>query len=147
MTERYSARDRHTDLLQRNFKFVGIVGFVTILQSTWEGTLLTNYYGLLNTLLGGLALPQAHSERKALIQPLFTGASLASFSNTVMNTHVESMYQKLTSLSAENNSSVNLTHVLWAYTNDIMVSYILGEDLGFLKSSEDVGHQCPGPPA
>ncbi|KAI1415050.1 cytochrome P450 [Hypoxylon sp. FL1857] len=95
-----------------------------------------NYYGLLNTLLGGLALPQAHSERKALIQPLFTGASLASFSNTVMNTHVESMYQKLTSLSMENDSLVNLTHVLWAYTNDIMVSYVLGEDRGFLKSSD-----------
>lgn len=37
---------------QRNFKFLGIVGFVTILQSTWEGTLLANYYGLLN---GGTA--------------------------------------------------------------------------------------------
>lgn len=28
------------DDLQRNFKFVGIVGFVTILQATWESTLL-----------------------------------------------------------------------------------------------------------
>lgn len=37
---------------QRNFKFIGIVGFVSILQSTWENTLLASYYGLLN---GGTA--------------------------------------------------------------------------------------------
>ncbi|KAK5723231.1 hypothetical protein LTR15_004928 [Elasticomyces elasticus] len=34
--------------LRRNFKFVGIVGFVTILQATWEATLLALYPGLLN---------------------------------------------------------------------------------------------------
>lgn len=34
--------------LRRNFKFVGIVGFVTILQATWECTLLANWPGLLN---------------------------------------------------------------------------------------------------
>lgn len=38
--------------LRRNFKFVGIVGFVTILQATWENVLLSNYFGLLN---GGTA--------------------------------------------------------------------------------------------
>lgn len=27
---------------QRNFKFIGIVGFVSILQSTWEDTLLAS---------------------------------------------------------------------------------------------------------
>ena len=37
---------------QRNFKFVGIVSFVTILQSTWECTLTANYFGLFN---GGTA--------------------------------------------------------------------------------------------
>ncbi|KAK1017038.1 hypothetical protein LTR54_003079 [Friedmanniomyces endolithicus] len=34
--------------LRRNFKFIGIVGFVTILQATWESTLLANSFGLLN---------------------------------------------------------------------------------------------------
>jgi hypothetical protein len=34
--------------LQRNFKFISIVGFVTILQATWECTLLANWPGLLN---------------------------------------------------------------------------------------------------
>jgi hypothetical protein len=38
--------------LQRNFKFIGIVGFVSILQSTWENTLLASYFGLFN---GGTA--------------------------------------------------------------------------------------------
>jgi len=36
------------DRSQRNFKFIGIVGFVSILQSTWENTLLASYFGLLN---------------------------------------------------------------------------------------------------
>ena len=38
--------------IKRNFKFVGIVGFVSILQSTWENTLLASYFGLYN---GGTA--------------------------------------------------------------------------------------------
>ena len=37
---------------KRNFKFIGIVGFVSILQSTWENTLLASYFGLKN---GGTA--------------------------------------------------------------------------------------------
>ncbi|KAI2469580.1 cytochrome P450 [Annulohypoxylon bovei var. microspora] len=94
-----------------------------------------NYYGLLNTLLGGLALPQAHSERKFMIQPLFTGSNLASFSGTEMNAQLETLHGKLTSFS-DMKTSTNLTHVLWAYTNDIMTSYIFGEDLGFLNSPD-----------
>lgn len=43
-----------SDELQRNFKFIGIVGFVTILQATWESSLLANYYGLLNGGTGGV---------------------------------------------------------------------------------------------
>lgn len=38
--------------LRRNFKFVGIVGFVTILQATWENVLLSTWFGLYN---GGTA--------------------------------------------------------------------------------------------
>ncbi|KAK5718879.1 hypothetical protein LTR17_015559 [Elasticomyces elasticus] len=38
--------------LRRNFKFIGIVGFVTILQATWQNTLLANWFGLTN---GGTA--------------------------------------------------------------------------------------------
>ncbi|KAK5681066.1 hypothetical protein LTS10_006826 [Elasticomyces elasticus] len=34
--------------LRRNFKFIGIVGFVTILQATWQNTLLANWFGLTN---------------------------------------------------------------------------------------------------
>lgn len=41
-----------TQELRRNFKFVGIVGFVTILQATWENVLLANWFGLYN---GGTA--------------------------------------------------------------------------------------------
>ncbi|KAK3724871.1 hypothetical protein LTR37_000919 [Vermiconidia calcicola] len=40
--------------LRRNFKFVGIVSFVTILQSTWECTILANWFGLFNGGTAGL---------------------------------------------------------------------------------------------
>lgn len=38
--------------LRRNFKFVAIVGFVTILQATWENVLFSTWFGLYN---GGTA--------------------------------------------------------------------------------------------
>ncbi len=38
--------------LRRNFRFVSIVGFVMVLQSTWESILLAAQYGLIN---GGTA--------------------------------------------------------------------------------------------
>ena len=38
--------------LRRNFRFVSIVGFVMVLQSTWESVLLAAQYGLVN---GGTA--------------------------------------------------------------------------------------------
>ncbi|GAB7350015.1 hypothetical protein MBLNU459_g0689t1 [Dothideomycetes sp. NU459] len=41
-----------TQVLRREFRFISIVGFIAILQSTWEGTLLSNNYSLYN---GGLA--------------------------------------------------------------------------------------------
>ncbi|KAF2172958.1 hypothetical protein M409DRAFT_49461 [Zasmidium cellare ATCC 36951] len=43
-----------TQELRRNFKFVGIVGFVTILQATWENVLLANWFGLYNGGTAGL---------------------------------------------------------------------------------------------
>lgn len=39
---------------QRTFKFVSIVGFVTILQATWENVLLSNWFGLYNGGTGGV---------------------------------------------------------------------------------------------
>ena len=38
--------------LRRNFRFISIVGFVMVLQSTWESVLLAAQYGLIN---GGTA--------------------------------------------------------------------------------------------
>lgn len=38
--------------LRRNFEFFSIVGFVSILQATWESTLVASYIGLFN---GGTA--------------------------------------------------------------------------------------------
>jgi len=41
-------------VLKRNFRFISIVGFVTILQATWESTLLANSFGLYNGGTGGV---------------------------------------------------------------------------------------------
>ncbi|KAF2768896.1 amino acid transporter [Teratosphaeria nubilosa] len=40
--------------LRRNFKFVAILGFVSLLQATWESTLLANWNGLYNGGSGGV---------------------------------------------------------------------------------------------
>ena len=40
--------------LRRNFRFISIVGFVMVLQSTWESILLAAQYGLINGGTAGL---------------------------------------------------------------------------------------------
>ncbi|KAF2859172.1 amino acid transporter [Piedraia hortae CBS 480.64] len=40
--------------LRRNFRFLPILGFVSLLQATWEGALLSNYPGLMNGGTGGV---------------------------------------------------------------------------------------------
>ena len=40
--------------LLRNFRFISIVGFIMILQSTWESVLLAAQYGLINGGTAGL---------------------------------------------------------------------------------------------
>ena len=40
--------------LRRNFRFISIVGFIMVLQSTWESVLLAAQYGLVNGGTAGL---------------------------------------------------------------------------------------------
>ena len=40
--------------LLRNFRFISIVGFIMVLQSTWESVLLAAQYGLINGGTAGL---------------------------------------------------------------------------------------------
>lgn len=95
-----------------------------------------NYYGLLNKLLGGFALPILHSKRASVLRPLFSGPTLAGYSNTSMDNYIEELYTRLSTVITEGGDEVNLTHYLWAYTNDVMVSYLTGEDHGFLKERD-----------
>ncbi|KZL70412.1 cytochrome P450 [Colletotrichum tofieldiae] len=90
-----------------------------------------NYYGLLNKLLGGLASPSKHSKRAAVMRPIFSGQTLAEFGPT-LDKHLESLHSRLTDAAAD-MEVVNLTHFLWAYTNDVMISYLTEEDYGCLK--------------
>ncbi|OHE94989.1 cytochrome P450 [Colletotrichum orchidophilum] len=90
-----------------------------------------NYYGLLDKLLGGLASPTKHAQRAAVMRPIFSGQTLAEYSKT-LDKHLESLHSRLAD-AISNKGSVNLTHYLWAYTNDVMISYLTEENYGFLK--------------
>ncbi|KAH7305185.1 cytochrome P450 [Stachybotrys elegans] len=94
----------------------------------------TNYYGTLNHLIGGLHQPQAHNERKSLIQPLFAGKSLASYAE-VLNHYLDLLHERFVAEMGKNDK-VNTTHIIWAYTTDIMVSYIIGKETEYLKSDD-----------
>ncbi|KAF4484538.1 Cytochrome P450 monooxygenase SAT11 [Colletotrichum fructicola Nara gc5] len=90
-----------------------------------------NYYGLLNKLLGGLASPTKHIQRASAVRPIFSGKTLARFTPT-LDGHLESLYKRLNDV-AGTEDAVNLTHYFWAFTNDVMVSYLVEEDYGFLR--------------
>ncbi|KAI9147461.1 Cytochrome P480 monooxygenase [Paramyrothecium foliicola] len=93
-----------------------------------------NYYGILSYLLGGLPSPSSHAERKSVVQPLFSGGTLADFSVSFLNDHIESLMDQFSTLA--DGHEVNATHLLWAYTNDVMASYVLDSDVGYLKSPD-----------
>ncbi|KAK1467550.1 cytochrome P450 [Colletotrichum cuscutae] len=90
-----------------------------------------NYYGLLNKLLGGLASPTKHAQRAAVMRPIFSGQTLAEYSKT-LDKHIESLHSRLAD-AASDKGVINLTHYLWAYTNDVMISYLTEENYGFQK--------------
>lgn len=92
-----------------------------------------NYYGLLNTLLGGLHEPIHHAHRKSMIQPLFTGQILAQFS-PMLNSHIDTLHNCLARAAAE--TKINATYYLWAFTNDVMISYLVGSDPGFMRTDD-----------
>ncbi|CAG9981056.1 unnamed protein product [Clonostachys byssicola] len=92
-----------------------------------------NYYGILSYLLGGFADPAHHKNRKAIIQPLFSGRTLADFSDSGMSAHLDTLVDRL---SKSSNDTVNITHTLWAFTTDVMMTYVLGIDPGYLKSED-----------
>lgn len=91
-----------------------------------------NYYGILDYLLGGFASPHHHAKRKSIIQPLFAGGTLAEFSTSMLSVHINTLVDRLTVSGSESNA----THLLWAYTTDVMMSYIVGMDCGYSKSPD-----------
>ncbi|KAK1982379.1 cytochrome P450 [Colletotrichum cereale] len=93
-----------------------------------------NYYGILSKLLGGLASATKHARRAAVMRPIFSGQTLAEFAPT-LDKHLESLHSRLADAAA-NSKVVNMTHFLWAYTNDIMISYLTEEDYGCLKAAD-----------
>ncbi|KAK8111690.1 benzoate 4-monooxygenase cytochrome P450 [Apiospora kogelbergensis] len=91
------------------------------------------YYGLIGTALGGLAEPQDHLKRKALLQPFFTGKPPGAVLYGGDEHPIGGALHRLISEeSSRSGGDTNMTLILWALTNDIMMSYIFGESPGYL---------------
>uniref|UniRef100_A0A0B7KRT2 Cytochrome P450 n=1 Tax=Bionectria ochroleuca TaxID=29856 RepID=A0A0B7KRT2_BIOOC len=58
-----------------------------------------NYYGILSYLLGGFADPAHHKTRKAILQPLFSGRTLADFSDSGASAHLDTLVDRLSESS------------------------------------------------
>jgi len=96
--------------------------------------------------MSGLFNPREHKERKSIIQPLWSGSNLLQFSRTTMNDHLAMFYQRLSEANLSHTrpperlergpAPVNITHYLFALANDIMVSYLVGKDMGYLKEPD-----------
>ncbi|KAK8091417.1 cytochrome P450 [Apiospora kogelbergensis] len=89
------------------------------------------YYRPIRHLLGGITDPQRYRQRKALMKPLFRGETLSVYASGTMNNLVEALQVRL--LSGAGRGPTNLTHLLWAFSADIMTSYISGEAVGLGK--------------
>ena len=90
------------------------------------------YYRPIRDLLGGITDPQRYRQRKALMKPLFRGETLSLYASGTMNSLVEAFQVRLLS-GARSRGPTNLTHILWAFSADIMTSYVSGEAVGLGK--------------
>lgn len=94
------------------------------------------YYGLIHRQLGGLAAPAAHAERKQALQPLFQGQTLAAFSASKMDDLLQTLRDQCRDASVQSGGEINMTHQIFAFTNDVMLSYVLGGEApgtGFMQ--------------
>ncbi|KAK8083918.1 cytochrome protein, partial [Apiospora saccharicola] len=94
------------------------------------------YCGPIRDLLGGITDPQRYRRRKALMKPLFRGETLSRYASGTMNSLVEALQVRLLS-EASRGHPANLTHIMWAFSADIMSSYISGEAVGLGKLEGD----------
>lgn len=51
-----------------------------------------------------------------------------------MDSHIGTLHDRL--MSAPADTPVNGTYYLWAYTNDIVVSYLVDKDMGYLREKD-----------
>jgi hypothetical protein len=50
-----------------------------------------------------------------------------------MDSHIKTLHDRLVADAHDGSALINGTHYLWAYTNDIMVSYLVDKDMGYLQ--------------
>lgn len=65
------------------------------------------------------------------MRPLFRGQALSLYASGTMNSLVEALQARL--LSEASRGPTNLTHIMWAFSADIMTSYVSGEAVGLGK--------------
>lgn len=76
-----------------------------------------------------------HKVRRDIIMPLFNGKSLRQFEATSMSQYFSRM-DKWLSEYAKSGEPLNLTHLIWAASNDILAKYIFGAELGLLDKQD-----------
>ncbi|KAI0127554.1 cytochrome P450 [Xylariales sp. AK1849] len=72
-----------------------------------------------------------HKIRRDIILPLFNGKHLREFEMVSLSPYLTKLDNHLCEL-ARSGESLNLTHLIWAACNDILVKYIFDSELGLL---------------
>ncbi|KAK6217992.1 hypothetical protein LQW54_003050 [Pestalotiopsis sp. IQ-011] len=76
-----------------------------------------------------------HKVRRDMIMPLFNGKSLRQFEAASLSPYFSRLDRWLAQY-AESGEPLNLTHLIWAASNDILVKYIFGSELGLLEKED-----------
>ena len=73
---------------------------------------------------------------KYATQNLFTGKTLSNFSASTLSSHLQTLFGELSQHSYGTYDAVNMTTRMWAFVNDVLLSYIVNEDFGFQRQPD-----------
>jgi hypothetical protein len=76
-----------------------------------------------------------HKPRRDIILPLFRGNTLRQFEDATLPSYLAKIDTRLRHV-AESGQPLNLTHLLWAASNDIIAKYIFDTELGLLDQDD-----------
>lgn len=82
------------------------------------------YYQLARNALAGLHNHHEHKQRRSLLDPLFNGEVLKQFTPSIEE-HISNFHARLAN-AAQTHLPLNMSHLFWALTNDIVAHHLLG---------------------